>query len=266
MKTLSKYIFFLLLIISTLSLKAQSNYDRLEWRDSATSMILINANVGYLLNYNTGYWGELFSQSFSAGTNCFFKTSSNWTFDFAFNIMFDGKLRPSVDYKGILGDLVYDNGNVIDANGSPATLTLKGTGWNFALGAGKVIPVSDRWRNSGIWIRVTAGYYGHKINIGPSDQIVALLQEDYKKGFDQLSAGFATSQFIGYLHVRDKRTSSFYAGFEFWEMWTRPSRTYSFMLGSRESLPFKFSGMVGFKVGWIIPLQEKKAVTTLYKY
>ncbi len=265
MRILYKILFCFTLLFSAFSLKAQYDTDQLEWVDSATNMILTNVNVAFQVPFNTGYVGEMFAYNYSAGTNVFYKTHKNWTFDVAFNIMFDAKLRSSVKGKDILGDMVNDFDNVIDGSGNVATLSLKGTFWSYGIGIGKIIPV-DRWRNSGIWVRLGLGYFGHKIKIGPTDQTVPSLQGDYKKGYDQRGSGFAMNQFLGYLFMRKNRAASFYAGVEFWQMWTQPNRSYSFMLGPKENTPVKFSGSIGIKVGWMIPLYEKKAVTKLYRF
>ena len=60
------------------------------------------------------------------------------------------------------------------------------------------------------------------------------------------------------------RLLNFYGGFEFWEIWSKPNRNYIFNEGPTENMPAKFSALVGLKIGWNIPLYEKKEVTTFY--
>ena len=69
----------------------------------------------------------------------------------------------------------------------------------------------------------------------------------------------------GQMNIPEKpRMFNFFIGVEFHEMWTRPNRNYVFFEGSTADMPYKFSGLVGFKAGWNIPLYERKTTTTFY--
>jgi hypothetical protein len=71
------------------------------------------------------------------------------------------------------------------------------------------------------------------------------------------------------MFMQKRRVLSFYAGVELWEVFTKPDRGYIFvgdMAGPTKYLKRKFSGMIGFKVGWILPFYEKKRVTTYYTF
>jgi len=228
--------------------------------DTATSMLWTGANFSYQLP--SGNLANSFSGNFNIGSGFTFKTSSNWTWDVNFNYLFGANID---DASLVLGDVVNSNGDIIDGNGLKATIYLEGRYWTLGIGVGKVIPV-NRWKNSGIWIHSGFGFFQHKIYISDPDNQVSQLLGNYKKGYDQRSSGFCMSQFVGYLFMQKKRVASFYAGVEITELWTRPDRNYIFVLGSTDNIPYKFSALFGLKIGWIVPLFEKKKVTTFYKY
>ena len=105
-----------------------------------------------------------------------------------------------------------------------------------------------------------AGRLGHK-----EDSVRFYeLSMNYKKLYDHRSSGFAMNQFIGYLFIQKNRILNFYGGIEFYEIWSKPNRNYVFPEGPTANMKRKFSGLVGLKIGWNIPLYEKKSVTTFY--
>ena len=230
--------------------------------DTSTTMVWASANFSYQIPFGKGYLATTFKHNLNIGANVVLKTASNWTFDAYFNYMFGSDLK--CDPEEIFGDMINSNGDIIDGNGMKATIYPEGRYWSFGAGLGKIIPVS-RWKNSGIWIQNNFGYFGHKIQITDPDNLAHQIeQHTYRKGYDQRSGGFCMSQFIGYTFMRHKRVVSFYAGVEITEMWTKPNRNYVFVLGPTDALPRKFSGLISFKIGWNIPLYEKKLTTTLY--
>lgn len=261
---MKKYILLVFTTLLTLLSFSQKTIHDKNYIDTSTTMVWTNANFSYQIPFGSGYLGKTFGNNFNIGTGFIIKTTSNWTYEASFNYMFGGDvvLPDSL----ILGSMVNSNGDLFDENGLKATIYLEGRYWSFGGGIGKIIPL-DKWKNSGIWIKTNFGYMNHKIYITDPDNGVTQLDKDtYRKGYDQRSSGFQMSQFVGYLFMHKRRVTSFYAGIEIVEMWTKPNRNYSFMLGPSSSLPFKFSGQVGLKMGWVIPLYEKQKVVNFYKY
>ncbi|MBP1673002.1 MAG: hypothetical protein H6Q25_817 [Bacteroidetes bacterium] len=257
---------YILLIIATLSIfssfaqiKNQNKFDV----DTATKMVWTHANFGYHIPFGSGYLGSTFGNNYNIGTGLILKNKQNWTFDLYFNYMFGSDVL--LADTAVLGSMVNSNGDIMDENGLKATIYLEGRYWTTGFGIGKIIPV-DKWKNSGIWIKTNFGIFGHKIFFTDPDNSVPQLDKDsYRKGYDQSSLGFSSSQFIGYLFMQKKRILSFYTGIELTEIWSKPIRSYNFMLGPSDLLPIRFSGMIALKVGWIIPLFEDKKVIHFYK-
>lgn len=230
--------------------------------DTSTSIIMLNASFAYQLPFGNGYLANTFSNNYNIGVNATAKTAGNWTYDLGFNYMFGSEIKS--DYSEIFGDAMNSNNEIIDANGMAATIYLEGRYWYLNAGLGKIIP-TGRWKNSGIWVKANFGYLGHKIHITDPDNLTdQLARNTYRKGYDQRSGGFCMTQFVGYFFMHRVRVASFYGGVEISEMWTKPNRSYIFTQGSTENMPYKLSCLVSVKIGWNIPVFEKKRTLTLY--
>lgn len=226
--------------------------------DSVSSMVWTNAN--FSMQWPIGDLGKLYKSNFSIGTGFTYKTSNHWTFDVHFNYCFGANIKDST----LLENLLTSKGDLIDGNGLKATLYMEGQYWHVGAGIGRIIPVSKTYLNSGIWIRANVGFIRHKIHFTDVDNQIPQIGGDYRKGYDKRSSGIFLSQFIGYLHIGKSRVASFYGGIEFMEMWTKLDRNYDFNTGPTKDLKNKFSGLIGFKVGWIVPLYTQKHQMTYY--
>ncbi len=259
---MKKYILLIITNILFFSLYSQTSIRDQNYVDTATTMVWTNANFSYQIPFGDGYLARTFGNNFNVGTGIIVKPRSNWTIEGYFNYMFGSDvILPDTL---VLGSMINHNGDLFDENGLKATIYLEGRYWSFGVGIGKIIPI-NKWKNSGIWIKGGVGYLGHKIFItDPDNSVPQLDRETYRKGYDQRSSGVMLSQFIGYVYMHKKRVKSFYIGIELNEIWSKPDRNYSFMLGNTQNLPFQFSGLVGVKAGWIIPLYEKQRVVKFY--
>ena len=228
--------------------------------DTSTFMVWTGANFAYQFPFGT--LKETFKSNMNIGFDVTLKSASNWTYSFDFNYLFGSKVRNQADILG--ADMLTSNGDLIDGNGMKATIYFEGRYWNLSLGLGKIIPFG-KWRNSGLWIRMNAGYFEHKVRINDPDSQIPQLSGDYKKGYDQRAGGFCLTEFVGYVFMRKVRVASFYAGLEISEIWTKSNRNYSFLLMGKDESK-KFSVLLGPKIGWIIPLYEKRKIQTLYRY
>lgn len=252
----------LLFLLCFFSLFAFSQHTKIlnkELVDSTTSIVWMEANFSYQIP--AGHLAETFKSNFNIGTGFTCKTSKNWTWNVNFNYLFGSKL--SCDLREVLGPMVNSHGDILDGYGMKATLGVEGRYWNLAVGLGKIFPVSQKMRNSGIWLQGNFGYLSHKIHFTDNDHLIDQLDGEYRKGYDQRSAGFYMSQFLGYIHLGKRRVASFYGGIEIYEMWTAPTRNWNFVTGMTDSSK-KFSALLGVKIGWIIPLYEKKRTETFY--
>lgn len=238
----------------------QTDFSSKDYVDTAAPMIWLDAHFSYY--FPIGDLGKLFKNNFSIGPGFTFKTKNNWTIGIYGDYMFGANMRDPNFFNGTLAN---DEGIVIDGNGlvSHGGIIAEGRYWTFGANFGKIIHV-DRWKNSGIWLRIGAGYFGHRLRIDDYSNQYPQLDGNYAKGYDRRSGGFALNEFIGYQFVHKNRILNFYVGVEFHQMWTKPNRNYVFFEGPTSEMSPKFSGLIGFTAGWNIPLYEKKTTTTFY--
>jgi hypothetical protein len=277
---MSKKIFLILTIslLTLMNLFSQEYYKRdTKYVDTATFMIWASPNFSVQFPFGKGYLPTTFDFNYNIGLDFTFKTKSNWSFDVVFNYMFGSKVIKEVP--DILGDMVI---KIVDpktqevkyvifngAGNNNVVLAYEGRYWYFGGTIGKIVPL-DRWKNSGLWLKCGVGYFGHKIHFtDPNNFFPQIAQKTYRKGYDQRASGVALNQFFGYLFMQKRRVLSFYIGVEVWEIFSKPDRGYIFagdMKGPTDDLKRKFSGLVGVKIGWVLPFYEKKRVTTYYYY
>ena len=238
----------------------QTDFASKDYVDTAAPMIWLDAHFAY--HFPLGDLRTMFKNNFAVGPGFTFKSASNWTVGFHFDYMFGANMRDPHFFNGTLAN---NDGIVIDGNGlvSQGGITAEGRYWTAQADFGKIIPV-NRWKNSGIWLRLGAGYFSHRLRLDDFGNQYPQLEGNYAKGYDRRSGGFVLNQFVGYQFVRKNRMLNFYIGLEFHEMWTKPNRNYVFYEGPTDDMKAKFSGMVGFKAGWNIPLYERKTTTTFY--
>ena len=162
--------------------------------DTATNMFWTGASFGYQFPF--GKLSQTFKGNLNIGTGFTFKTASNWTWSLNFNYMFGSKLNYTEDeyldfMHSLFGSAFDSQGRVFDLAGLASTIYFEGRYWNLGVGVGKLIPVSKRWRNSGILIQTSFGFLRHKIFIDipdPSSNVIPAFDKEYKKGYDRRSS------------------------------------------------------------------------------
>ncbi len=240
--------FQLLLLFLTFSLNAQ--------KDTAIGVPLVGINFGGQLP--GGDLSERFGANLRAGGNFLYKTKNNWVFGVDALYLFGKNVRQDV-----LAQLKTKEGFVIDNEGFPADLRVTERGFGAYGVFGKIIPIFNDGPNSGLFVTVGAGYMQHKVNLYDAQQKIAALKGDLKKGYDHLTGGFATSQFIGYLHLSENRILNFYAGFEFYQIYSKSIRKLNYDTGLPD-LGKRLDLLTGLRFGWILPLYERKPNDSYY--
>jgi len=128
---------------------------------------------------------------------------------------------------------------------------------------GKIIAFKKPNVNSGIYIALGLGSLQHKIKIDVDKGTVPYLNEEYQKGYDRLTNGFAISQFIGYRFFGHYKLLNFFAGVELVEAFTQNRRAWNFDTNSSET-GSRTDIMLGLKAGMVIPVYRKQ--TDKYYY
>jgi len=223
--------------------------------DSSGLIVFLTPNFTY--NCVMADLRKDFGNNISIGTDICLKTKNNWSIDFGFKYYFAGRVRSEIldsTFK-----YITSNGVFIPKSGavtSDGRVDFDFRGISFHFQTGKVIPVSNRFRNSGIWIKMGIGVMQHYLYINnPQTDPIPALSKEYRKGYDRLTLGFSLNQFIGYMHLTKKNLLCFYGGVEFYEIFATRQREFDFMLMGKNDKGL-FESLIGIKVGWIIPLYK----------
>jgi len=227
--------------------------------DSSSLICFLTPNFSY--HFSMADLRKEFGNNLSIGTDICLKTKSNWSIDLGFKYYF--KDRDAVN--STIVDNTFQHITAKLSNGDPIFITNSGIasseiqvgfrGISFHLQGGKIIPLSKKFHNSGIWVKLGMGVMQHYLYIkNPEDQVPAL-EAAYRKGYDRLTLGFSLNQFIGYMHLTKKNLLCFYGGVEFYEIFARRQREYDFNLMRKDDAKL-FESLIGIKIGWIIPLYK----------
>lgn len=185
-----------------------------------------------------------------------YKFQKNWYLGIEGDFLFGRKIK--LTHQELFHDLMDANQNITDQNGDIGTVLTFSRGFHVNIEGGKVIHQLGHNRNSGLFLKLGVGYLSHKIRIETNDHVIPLLEKDYRKGYDRLTTGINTSQFIGYLFMSDNSFLNFYAGFYIQEGFTKNRRS---LFWDQPTIPVstktRLDILYGFKVGWLIPVYRR---------
>ncbi|MBI5914039.1 MAG: hypothetical protein HY842_01575 [Bacteroidetes bacterium] len=217
----------------------------------------VRSNDGSLILFNFSYGGHLpggdlgdrFGGNYSAGLGGDFFTKNNWVVGLHSNFYFGKEVKTDV-----LANLRSNEGFIYADDGGVSDIQLRERGLYIGGHLGKIFPVSENNRRSGIRVTVGGGFLQHKIRIQDEPQVfVSPLDKEYKKGYDRLTNGFALTEFIGYQFLANNRLVNFMIGLEFAQGFTANRRSFNFDTRSVDS-GNRLDLLYGFRLGWTLPL------------
>lgn len=246
-----KCLIVLLVLLFTKQLQAQSSM-----KDSSINAVLVGVGAGIYIP--EADMADRFGTTYAAGLSVGLKRKNNWIYSIIGDYFFSDKVY---DYD-LLSDILTSDGHIIGNDGKFAEIRLYERGYNITLNAAKLITTGKPNKNCGFIIQAGVGFMQHKIRIETIGNTVPYLNKDYKKGYDKLTNGLSLHQFLGYQLLGNKRLINFYAGFDFVEGFTQNRRSYDYDDLKKDKTK-RTDILLGFKVGWILPLY-KQAPNTFY--
>jgi len=201
------------------------------------------------LHERYGYFNHL-------GSSFGYKTHRNYFFGLSGNFLFGNQIRLS--RKDLFANLMDKDGLITSSNGGPAGVVLFSRGWHFNVEAGKIIHQLGHNKNSGLFVKVGMGYLNHRIRVETNEDVVPLLEKEYRKGYDRFTHGLSFNQFIGYLFLSNRGFVNFYLGFYLQEGLTRNARNVFFDRPDQAvSHKQRLDILGGFQFGWLIPIYKR---------
>ncbi len=211
--------------------------------------------IHYGLNSPTNNLAERFGLLNNLGFTAGYKTNKNWFFGSDANFIFGNDLKSG----NLFANLVDSYGNITDISGEVGVVLLYSRGYNFNFSIGKVFPIFGSNPNSGIFLHAGSGYMQYHVRIETNSQVIPQVELDYRKGYDHLTGGITSHQFIGYSYMANSGLINFYTGFYFLQGFTHNQRTIFYdqpNVAVDKSL--RFDNCYGFRFGWLIPIYKSK--------
>ncbi len=216
--------------------------------DPEPDYTVLTANITGAYQNSGGDMSDRFGSSNSIGLARDYITKNHYLFGISGDYTFGSNVKEDVlHHLRTNNDLILADGN------SLVDVQLRQRGLSGQLYFGKLFSVFQDKRLSGIRAHVGIGMLRHYIKIQDDpDASFAHLSDDLKKGYDRLTYGISTSQFIGFQHLSRNRRINFYFGLEMIQGFTKNRRAYNYDLGQTD-LDSKLDLLYNFKIGWILP-------------
>ncbi len=190
----------------------------------------------------------------SIGLNIYYKHKNNLTLGVDYDWYFGNSLNEGGNFSNITAEAQQ----IIDADGRFSVVRLNIQGNYITGNIGYLFNIVKDEPNSGILVMAGAGFMQHKIDIKATELKIPQINGEYEKGYDKLTYGLATKQFIGYQYLVTKNHYHFRAGVEFNQGFTQGRRTWDFN-ANQSGLDKRFDGTIALKFGVIVPVYTKSA-------
>ena len=234
--------------------KAQVNV-----KDSTLAFPLFKFSYAYQLV--GGDMAKRFGNNSSVGFDFLYKTKSRILVGADFRYLFGNEVKEDP-----LVHLRTPDGNLIGQDGYYIGVNMFERGWSVMGKIGYIFSfkgITGPNPNSGPFITLGGGFMEHKIRIQVEDNNVTTLDKEGKKGYDRLSNGPAFGASIGYMYLSNKRLINFFVAAEFIGAFTQYQRAYDYTTGLPNNDKY-FDHLLGFRVGWVIPLYKRSAAEYVY--
>jgi hypothetical protein len=208
--------------------------------------------IDYSYQFPIGILSEKFGNNSSIGINYLKKEKNNFFYGIKLNYIFGGGIKDST----IFSNISTDQGYVIDGNGTYANIILLQEGFNTNLYAGYAYLLKEN-NPSGFYFSVGLGFLQHRIIIDTKNQYIPHLNNEYKKGYDQLTNGLSIQFVLDYILIEDKNRFKMFAGIDYTIAYTKNRRPYDFnnMISLDEGL--RIDQLLGLHIGLIFPINRK---------
>lgn len=232
---------------------SNNSFSQRNVKDSSIATPWISVHYG--INLTGGDLADRHGMFNNVGMFAGYKTKSNWIFGAEGSFMFGNRVR----VENMFSHLVDSKGNITDQNGDIAIVLTYSRGYHVNAVVGKVIPVLSPNKNSGIYVNAGLGFLMHKIRVETQDHVVPQLELDYRKGYDRLSTGLNTHQFLGYAFMANQGFVNFYGGFYVQEGFTYNQREIFFDQPDEPvSTEMMLDIQYGIRLAWMIPIYKRK--------
>jgi len=211
-----------------------------------------------------GDLAKRFGNNSSVGLSFLNKTKNKWLYGCDWNYLFGNVIKDTGLFSKI-GAVNPSGGQplLIDKTGSLSTTRTWERGWNSSIKVGRQLFALGVNPNCGIVVLVGGGMLLHKIRIEDIGNNAPQMSKEYRKGYDRLSFGFATTQFIGYQFFANNQYVNFLIGFESIQAFTKNRRGYLYDQARPDNAK-RLDILNGIKVSFVVPLYHRASEAYYY--
>jgi hypothetical protein len=216
---MKKILLFFLLTYSFSTSYAQSESDEKVIHN------LLTPHFQYMVAQPGGDLKDRFGLDMAPSLMLDFLTKNDFLFGAEAQYFFGTKVKEDP-----LAKIRVPQGFLIGSNRELADVQLRERGFYSGIFFGKIFQLrpDSRDRVNGIRVTLGGGWLQHKIRLQDDNQTAPQIAGEYQKGYDRLTGGFATNQFIGYQLFTHQKRINFSAGFQFTQGFTKSLRSWNF--------------------------------------
>ncbi len=233
---------------------------QLSIRDSAIAFAMPAVAYG-------GYWpgadlGRRFGYLNTVQVEAAFKVKRHWTCSLAGLGLVGDQVREPAFLASYVSPSMQQAGYLVlfDEYSKAVSPRMQAAGWGLQLRVGKIFPRVRLPRhnpNCGPFVELGLGYLRHRISLNKArSERLPLLEGDYLKGIDRLTAGWGVTEAVGYRFFSNALLLNFYLALEAGQFFTQSLRGYQYDGALPDRAPRR-DFWVGFRLGWVLPLYEK---------
>jgi hypothetical protein len=223
---------------------------RFNQKDSIVSLSMIEFHYSVLSP--SGDMKARFGLTTNVGLGFLRKTKSNIFWGAEVNYLSGSTVKE----KYVLDGLKTERNQFINTNGNYADVRMFERGFSTYAKVGKLFPVFNSNKNSGVLLMVGLGFLQHKMHIEVLDDNVLALSSENRKGYDRLSNGLSLQQFIGYYYLHQRYLYNFYIGLDLSQSFTQNRRDWD-VYAQRKLDESRNDYLNGLKIGLVFPLYKR---------
>lgn len=202
-----------------------------------------------------GDMAELYGGGAFIGFSYAYKTKNNWLWGADYTYMFGDNVKNKDAY---MTEIRNNNDDIIGIDNEIVNYLILQRGFTAGVYTGKIFPIFGPNPNSGLVVKLGVDFMMHKTFIEARQDDIPPIEGEYQKGYDRKRGGFLAHEFIGYQHFSNSKYANFYVGFDFYQGVTVDYRSYNFDAMDYSDNEY-FDMMLGFRVGWVIPIYRRVA-------
>lgn len=210
---------------------------------------VVQIDFQYTYQQPFGMLNERFGGFNAIGIGASYRAVNALTVGFDLSALWGGNVKDN----GRLDSITGPTGSLIDNNGNPAVMRLYMLGYHSNAYLGYLVRTSRANPNNGVMLRLGAGFLQHRIRYQHTINVMPQLEDDMFKGYDQLTYGFMTTQFIGYQYSSLVKIVNFWGGIELSQGFTQNRREFDYATRMPDTEPRR-DFLIGFKAGFMIPI------------